>query len=645
VTALFIPAVPCPFLTVASLSMYKYIITSVLFSFAFISSGYAQSPADHWMEQSRVQKLSENRTWRRLMHYETSLISSFESEVTTDNFFVSPEGRTSSQKELEATIAAMLANESENNGSVQCRFPARKLWLINVLPNSVKDMPAVNCSDYQQYKTKHSATSLSLLYASGYLGNPASMYGHLLIKLGNKNDTELLEKTLNYGAIVPENESKIKYITLGIFGGYQAKFSSEAFHRHSKIYNETELRDLWEYELNLNQQEIDLVLAHHWEIHNKTFTYYFFKQNCAYRIAKLLELVIDRPLMNSKKPWVMPYDIIAAVAGTYDDNNQTMQSIRKHESRQESFYSKFHQLSQSEQAITGDIAEGINFIDAVSYQGLNDLSKKRIVETLFDYYSFLKVSQGELDSAQAEVKRKLLTERFTLSTKLVDWSASPLVPPHEAQYPSLLQISPTYNSHSGEGLALRYRANYYDLLSLDAGRLPFSSLSMFDLQLLYRNNKWNLKRWDLFHIKNLNVSSTGLPHDGGFSWSVRAGVANVDLRCDDCLVAGTSGSLGKSYRLSNSTALYGMVNGKVQAPDRERGNFKAGVTAGLLSSLNPNWRMSLVVGYYYYLDDIEHHGHTIEWDQRFGQSKSWDIRTKLSYDRASELSLSYRRYW
>lgn len=432
---------------------------------------------------------------------------------------------------------------------------------------------------------------------------------------------------------------------MGIFGGYQAKFSSEAFHRHSQIYNETELRDLWEYKLELTQDEVDLVLAHHWELHDKTFTYYFFKQNCAYQIAKLLELVVDRPLMNPSKPWVMPYDVIAAAAEPYGDNKKVVQSIRRHESRQEAFYSKFHQLTQNEQTVTQKIAEDINYIKAATYQGLDIRSKKRIVETLLDYYSFLEVSQGELDPEQKEGRRKLLAERFVLSTEQVDWLASSSAPPHEAQYPSLLQVSPTYNSHNGEGLELRYRANYYDLLSLDAGRLPFSELSMFDLRLLYRDNNWSLKRWDLFNIQNLNVSSTGLPHDGGFSWSLRAGVANVDLRCDDCLVAGISGSLGKSYRLNNNTALYSMIDGKVQAPDRERGKLKAGISTGLISRLTPEWRMSLAVGYHYYLDNIEQHGHTIEWEQRFGQAKDWDIRTNLSYDGASELSVSYRYYW
>lgn len=197
--------------------MYKHIITSALFGFTFIPCVYAQTPSAHWIEQSRIQELSENRTWLRLMHYEASLTSDLESEVTSDNFFLSPEGRTSPQQELEATIVAMLTHEPEDNQSAQCRFPARKLWLNQVLPGVSKEMPQVSCSDYQQHATEHSATSLSLLFASGYLGNPASMYGHLLIKLNNQDSTELLENTLNYGAMVPSDEKQDKIHYIGDF--------------------------------------------------------------------------------------------------------------------------------------------------------------------------------------------------------------------------------------------------------------------------------------------------------------------------------------------------------------------------------------------------------------------------------------------
>ncbi|MCG7497799.1 DUF4105 domain-containing protein [Vibrio sp. Of7-15] len=618
----------------------KKLIYSFYFLFLFSSTIQARTAND--LTDAYISQLSENTTWLKLLHYEKGYFSPVKSEVTTESFFLSEHGKYSPYEELKTTISSML---SEHSKTSQCRFPARKLWLQKVLPEITEKMPKVSCPEYEEYKQHFSASSLSLVYASGYLGNPASMYGHLLIKLNQTDSTELLENTLNYGAMVPPEESKLKYITFGILGGYQARFSSEEFHRHSNTYNESELRDLWEYELNLSKDDITFLLAHHWELKDKTFTYYFFKQNCAYQIAKLFELVINRPLTNTKKAWVMPYDVIAAIADKNIPKNKQLASIRQHESRQEAFYNKFHQLSHEEQEVVKQIADPEGSVAFSDFANQSTESQKRIVDTLFDYYSFLEANQDELNPEDKEKKRTLLAKRFSLSTEEITWKKGTTLPPHQAQYPSLFQFSPVYHSEQDLGLDLRFRASYYDLLSLDAGRLPYSALSMFDLRLSYRDDQVTLKQWDLFNIINLNVSNTSLPHDGGYSWAIKANIENIDLTCNDCLVAGLSGGIGKSYELKKNTAIYAMLDGKIQAPDRERGYMKLGVKSGLVAQILPSWRTSFSAGYHYYLDNTDLHGHSLNWEQRFGTSKSWDIRTNLNYDGATEFGVSYGYYW
>ncbi|MDP2561638.1 DUF4105 domain-containing protein [Psychrobium sp. 1_MG-2023] len=601
-----------------------------------------QSSAVYTTEQ--LQLLATHPTWLKLGHYETGFLSSLRSEVTSDSFFIAKEGKSSPLHELQATISEMQVKVDDDNKSAQCRFPARRLWLIGKLPKLTSQLPPVNCTEYKQHRIDNHADQISLVYASGYLGNPASMYGHLLLKLKNNNN-ELLENTFNYGAMVPPKENKLKYITLGILGGYQARFSSEEFHRHSHIYNESELRDLWEYELNLTQNDITFLLAHHWELKTQTFTYYFFKQNCAYQIAKLLELVVDLPLMNDNKPWVMPYDVISGITKEKPSGGSVVDKIRRHESRQESLSNKYHQLNREEQSTVKAIASTNSTSLKESLSPLSLLEKNRVIDTLFDYYSFLKISQSELSKQDTEKKRQLLAQRFSLPPAKTTWKTPNKNPPHQSQYPTMLQLSPTYNDKLGSGLQLRFRASYYDLLSLDAGRLPFSSLAMFDLKVIAQDDKLTLKSWDLFNIENLSVSNTGLAGDGGYSWSLRAGVHNIDLTCNDCLVTNVSGAFGKSYRINEQTAFYSMVDGRVQVPDRQRGHLKAGIKSGLVSQLTPYWRTSVSVGYHYYLDNTEQHSHSINWEQRFGDAKSWDVRTQYRYDGASELSLSYSYYW
>ncbi len=75
----------------------------------------------------------------------------------------------------------------------------------------------------------------------------------------------------------------------GIFGGYPGITSIKPYYEMIRLYNDIEHRDLWEYTLNLNQQEVDTLLAHTWEIQDKNFDYYFFDENCAYRLLALID--------------------------------------------------------------------------------------------------------------------------------------------------------------------------------------------------------------------------------------------------------------------------------------------------------------------------------------------------------------------
>lgn len=153
------------------------------------------------------------------------------------------------------------------------------------------------------------------------------------------------------------------------------------------------MRDLWEYRLNLTQDEIDLLLAHLWEIENSSMTYYFFKQNCSYQLAKLLEIVVDRPLLAPNKLWVMPYDLIMmlnqpGVADYIDD-------FIYHGSRQENLYNRYKQLNDKEkdwvQRIINQSSENTRSL----LLSIDEVSAKRIIDTLYDYYSFLDIKMKD----------------------------------------------------------------------------------------------------------------------------------------------------------------------------------------------------------------------------------------------------------
>ena len=217
-----------------------------------ISDAHASIIDDHdlsfYVYKAKNKRLHEHSTWQKLLAYEQQWSGkNVRSAIHSDSFFNAPTGYKDPEAELLATLKAIARLEESNpNLHAQCRFPARYLWLKDQLDFSEKDIPSVNCPEFNEWSMKGKVDSLSIVFATGFLGNPASYYGHTLLKLNNKssNNNRLLDVSVNYGAIVPDGEDPITYIVKGLLGGYDAGFSHTEYYFHNHSYGEIELRDL-----------------------------------------------------------------------------------------------------------------------------------------------------------------------------------------------------------------------------------------------------------------------------------------------------------------------------------------------------------------------------------------------------------------
>lgn len=85
-------------------------------------------------------------------------------------------------------------------------------------------------------------------------------------------------------------ENGVVFAIKGLFGGYFGQYSLLPYYDKLKEYRDTEQRDIWEYNLNLTQDEINLMMQHIWEIKDTHSFYYFFDENCSYNMLWLLEI-------------------------------------------------------------------------------------------------------------------------------------------------------------------------------------------------------------------------------------------------------------------------------------------------------------------------------------------------------------------
>ncbi len=163
--------------------------------------------------------------------------------------------------------------------------------------------------------------AVTLIFPAAYLNNPASMFGHTLLRIDSRTrneQTRLLDYTVNYAAST-QQERGFTFAMKGLFGGYHGSFSVAPYYAQVKRYGDLENRDIWEYRLTLSYEEVLRMMMHAWELKSAKFDYYFIDENCSYQLLSLLEAA--RPslhLLDQFGLWAVPADTIRAVTGVED---------------------------------------------------------------------------------------------------------------------------------------------------------------------------------------------------------------------------------------------------------------------------------------------------------------------------------------
>ena len=607
------------------------------------------------VRQAHSRQLAIHPYWLALMHYQRKTLADVTtraSEIISPEFFLSPEGATNPAAELAATLVAFFEPVGEGSDThAQCRFPARYKWLRKMLEWRSLEPPQIQCQQYNAYTMNNQIDSLSLVYVTGYPTNPASFYGHILLKFNTRRAivaTDLLDHSLNFGAVIPNHENGVKYVIKGLFGGYDGTFSHQYFYTFNHAYVENDLRDMWEYELTLTEDEIDQIVSHSWELLGKKYVYYFFKENCAYRMAELLELVVGHPLLPDV-PWALPETVFENIAALKRNGVPIVREIRWIPSRQNRFRGGFFAMTDDQRFLTQQLVEGPLNFDEVGYRTLPATEKIAIIDTLLDYYEY-RIITDKKNIEFKRAKQELLIERAGLPVQTsvpVGNTVFSLdrAPPHQGPLPSMVRLGAIHNSQFGTGLELRIRPVNYDRLELDAGRIPNSNLTMFDLKTVYLDKRLRIRSLDFVKIENFNLPKTPLPDDGGFAWDFKVAYESQNLACSGCMIFNLTGGLGKAAQLTQYLVVFGMLDLFAQTPYQNSGSVGALPHIGLIASPALGWKSSIITGRQSYLNGSRADYRVVRWENRFGSSRNWDIRVSYEEHVAHEFLAAISLYW
>jgi hypothetical protein len=203
--------------------------------------------------QARHKKLADQRLWHLLLHYKPTLFGGFESEADGRGFFFHPHGKVDPHGELEATLGAFFSRTASDDQQApdwqhpQCRFPARYHWLKAQLALDSGKLPEQPCRRFEAWREALDPGSVSLIFASHYMSNPASMFGHTLLRLNHRQrqgSQSLLDYGINYAAITTTRNGFL-YAILGITGGFEGRFASFPYYMKVQEYGNLESRDPW----------------------------------------------------------------------------------------------------------------------------------------------------------------------------------------------------------------------------------------------------------------------------------------------------------------------------------------------------------------------------------------------------------------
>lgn len=304
--------------------------------FLFINNTHAQLAVG----DEQLDELAHSKQWRHLLHYRYHpYTGKTQSQNDSDDFFLASNGKKSLVGELKADLTAFLETDKADNQSAQCQFPARYYWLKTQLPQlNWQDQP---CSEFTTWQQELEAHSITVIFPASHINSPSSMYGHTLVRLDRDDEkrSKLLAYSVNFAANADPTDNELVFSWKGLSGGYPGVVSVLPYYAKTNEYSHMEYRDIWEYQLDLTADEVAQFVRHTWETKDTYFDYYFFDENCSYRLLALLDASSERIDLADQFNFVaLPVDTVRAlqVAGLVQDKEYrpSAASTMEHKSSQ-----------------------------------------------------------------------------------------------------------------------------------------------------------------------------------------------------------------------------------------------------------------------------------------------------------------------
>lgn len=598
-------------------------VAALLFSvFSLLFSVARAATPDELAARADERSLWTNRYWHTLGHYEPTW-TGFESRIDDPKFFLAPTGKTDPKAELLATIAAYFEPVGTNQAvHAIYRFPARLHWLKQQLGWDGAGLPMQEAAKFREVYDYLQPSSIAMIYPAAYMNSPASMFGHTMIVFDATDHNRLLSQAMTYAALTGQGFGPL-FAFEGIFGFYKGYYSALPYYDKVEEYTAVGHRDVWEYELDFSQAEVDQIFRHAWELQNIFSYYYFFTENCSFNLFYLLDA--GRPALHTtgySRPFVIPIDTVK-----YLDDLGLVRTKSWRPSQVARIRHLAAQMTPDELGLGLAIAQGQTNA-AAAVKTVEEREKKiRLLDFASEYTQFLYADE-KLPPAQYRPRfLNTLKARSALGQVEEGRQVEPSVPdrPEEGHPPARIGLGAGVQ---GDDFftSLQYRPAYHGILDNDIGYTRGAQIEFLNLDVRWYPER---ERAELQNVDLVEVISLA-PRDRLFqpgSWKVKMGVTQSDRNEDqDRLMAHINTGAGLTWRTGENGIVFVMAEAEGQAGrDFDDGYaIGTGPSGGLIQSVTRSWKVIAQARLLYMGigDDF--------WGQRFSLDQDIRIRRNVS---------------
>jgi hypothetical protein len=434
------------------------------------------------------------------------------------------------------------------------------------------------------------------------------MFGHTLIRIDSDNQNQLLSHAVTYAAVTTDANGFL-YAYKGIFGYYRGYFSILPYYEKVAEYSNIEHRDIWEYQLNLNEEEVRRMVMHIWELRDIYADYYFFDENCSFDLLFLLEAarpslrLTDAFWNNKLRFWVIPVDTIRVIK---ERGLITAEKYRPSQATR--ILAIASRMESADQHMALDVANNKVSPQTVTEMQILPEEKVKILDLTAELLQYRYARKKIEKEDYLKEFLPTLKARSTLGTQAADaYVLTPPTPPEQGHLPGKLSLGAGYRDDSSF-MEIGWRAAYHDLLDPGEGYSEGAQINFFDIRGRYyfKEDALRLQNFRFIDIISLSPRTTFFRP---VSWKVNTGF-DGELFADgeEHLIYRINPGGGFAFKNDFLGLSYIMIETDLDLSGGLKDNYSLGFgpSAGIFKQVTDSWKISLSAQSIYYEAGDEH---------------------------------------